>query len=179
MRLVNSAIVFYAVLCNDMIIGASQPTQTFQCQYGLEELNPSGITVSSFDGSAWPQGYPSDPMTIIDGFSGYFIPNAVPDVDVDFDLLAAYIVQGSWVYTSGSTNITSVQVALRSTSTEAWKWFTMSLPVNCCLNSSIKTIIPKLSARYVKFRFTGGHSTNNANWGVRFVRLCGLWQTPV
>jgi len=147
------------------------PTSAIVHQWGLEQLNNNSLTVSPLNSTSWPSGYPNNPKILLVDSTEYYVPNTIPNVDIDFDLGSVLPVQGIFLKTWYVTSLSSVQVGVRSTTSESWNWFTMKLGTKWSYNIEIVTIIPKVPSRYVKIRVMGGYSSYGSNWGLRRVKI--------
>jgi len=150
------------------------PTSPILYQWGLEQLNNNTLTVTPLNSTSWPSGYPNNAKKLLVDTTEYYLPNSLPNVDVDFDLGNNFTIQGVYVQTWYVTKVSSIQVGFRATTLDSWIWFAMNVGTNCCYNSEIVTIIPKLFSRYVKFRIMGGKSSHSTSWGLRRIKIGGV-----
>jgi hypothetical protein len=153
------------------------PTAAIVYQWGLEQLNNNSLMVTPVNSTSWPSGYPKNAKILLVDRTEYYVPNTIPNVDVDFDLGSNFTVQGVYVQTWYVTAISSIQVGVRATTSDSWRWFAMNVGTNCCYNSELVTVIPKISSRYVKFRIMGGYSSYSSSWGLRRIKIGGAINT--
>jgi len=173
----------------------SAPTNTIVHNWGLENHPDTTVNVIATN-TTWPDGYPQDTANLVDGTgSEYYIPNSVPDADINFDLGAQRVVQGAYLKSWWCSRIPSIQVGIRpddgfqtdSTSegldsdydpfddkSGAWTWY--SVPSISPYDAERTITIPKIPSRYVTFRFTGAYCTPEywTKWGIRGVKISGL-----
>ena len=148
------------------------PTQAIVYQWGIEQLNNNSLVVTPYlNSTSWPSGYPKDPKILLVDGTEYYVPNTIPNIDIDFDLGSVLTIQGIYVQTWYVTSLQSVQVGVRSISSLDWTWFTMKLGTTWAYNIELVTIIPKVASRYVKIRVMGGSSSSGSSWGLRRVKI--------
>jgi len=151
-------------------------------EWGLEKLGDFDVTLP--EGQTWPSGTPSRPKSVLlTGATEFFIPIAVPEIFVRFDLKSINVIQGLYICHWYYTIIDEIQVGVHfddkyagqtlqfpKMSSDGWKWFDGKQMVHC---NEIQTIvIPKVAARYVMIRLKSrkGHGYNGS-WGLRHIKI--------
>ena len=126
----------------------------------------------------------------------YYIPNARPDVNINFDLNASHIVQGVYIQTWYVTNINQViqiglhdddgytgvqpktgSIYLPNMDDSGWKWIN-GTAITTVYNVEQVISVPKLPARYIQIRLRGGTSSYSTSWGLRQVKISEAIVTP-
>jgi hypothetical protein len=113
----------------------------------------------------------------------FFIPFAVPEIFIRFDLKSVNIIQGFYICHWYYTIIDEIQVGVHfddkytgqtlqfpQMSSPGWKWINGKQMVDC--NAVQTIVIPKLAARYVIIRVKSrkDHGYNGA-WGIRHIQI--------
>jgi hypothetical protein len=150
------------------------PTPAIAFQWGLEQLNNSSLIVTPLNSTSWPSGYPKNAKILLVDETDYYVPNTIPNMDIDFDLGSILTIQGVYVKTWYVTSISSIQIGVRSTTIQNFTWFTMDVGSDCCYNSELTAVIPKVASRFIKIRIRGGYSYYSSTWGLRRVKIGGV-----
>jgi len=171
----------------DTAAPSASPTETIDHRWGLEQPAYSTFDVRLLDpADTWPANYPSDKNRLVDesGSSEYYIPNSVPNIEIDFDLGAQRLLTGVYLKTWYVTKISeSIEIGVApddggnqddppTLPETGWTWFTLSA-ITSSYNVERTQIIPRIPSRYVKIRLLGGSSSYNEKWGLRDIKISG------
>ena len=142
------------------------------------DLAPPVIRRAAGGGNAWPSGFPLPTAPLVDGTgSEYYIPNAVPSVDIDFDLNASRLLARVDITAWYVTRVAGVRVGVRlddgadfgggsaaeggggsaaaaaaADDDGAWRWYNGSA-VASGTNAVARVALPHIqNARYVRVR---------------------------
>lgn len=71
-------------------IPTSAPTTPVVYRWGLEQLNNNSLTVTPMNATSWPSGYPKNAKILLVDNTEYYVPNTIPNIEVNFDLGAVF-----------------------------------------------------------------------------------------